>query len=402
MELSHPNARISLFVLCFFSSAFGGTVSTLMSVYLPVVVQEFRVSEGGGQINLFSGYINALFIFGWALGGFSWGMISDKIGRKPSLLLAIACYGLFTVLTGLSFSWWSVMLCRALTGFGVGGVLVVSFTLLSEVWPAKSKAVVTGIISIAFPVGIFSAGAINYAISTWREGFLIGVFPLILALAGYWLLKESQVWIGHRNNPEKAIEPKLFSKGNSKALTTGAIIFGSMLIGLWAIFSWLPTWIQSLIQTDAHRERGLSMMCLGVGGLAGGFFSGWLVKWAGFRPSLISCFAVCSALSFLLFMTNHRFSTLIYVEIAVLALFFGVSQGILAVYIPQLFTTGIRAAATGFCFNAGRLVTAVAIVFIGMLVKTLGGYGNALFIFSMVFIVGLIATVNLKNLPLRK
>lgn len=390
---------VSLFLICFLSSAFGGMVSTLMSVYLPVVVRDLRLTQTATQINTLSGYINSLFIFGWAIGGFLWGLISDKIGRKTSLLLAIASYGIFTVFTGLSYSWWGIMLCRFMSGFGVGGVLVVSFTLLSEVWPAKSKAVVTGIISIAFPVGIFSAGMINYFVSSWRQGFLIGTVPVVLALAGNWLLSESQLWIDHKAKAASVVNnDQLFSTGNRKALFTGALIFGTMLVGLWAIFSWMPTWIQSLMATDAQKQRGLSMMFLGMGGLAGGFFSGWLVNLAGLRKSLIACFAVCTLLSFILFKTNTVFTAIIYPEIAVLALCFGASQGILSVYIPKMFPTPVRASATGFCFNAGRLFTATAVLFIGILVNSLGGYSNALFIFSMVFLIGLITVLTIKNI----
>jgi predicted MFS family arabinose efflux permease len=67
-----------------------------------------------------------------------------------------------------------------------------------------------------------------------------------------------------------------------------------MLIGLWAIFSWLPTWIQSLIAPMLPKQRGLSMMFLGMGGLTGGFFSGWLVNLMGLRKSMLLCFAVCT------------------------------------------------------------------------------------------------------------
>ena len=67
-----------------------------------------------------------------------------------------------------------------------------------------------------------------------------------------------------------------------------------------------------------------------------------------------------------------------------MAFFFGISQGVLATYIPQLFPTVIRAFATGFCYNIGRLFTASVVFFIGALVDFLGGYGNAIFIFSFI------------------
>ncbi|ASU34897.1 MFS transporter [Mucilaginibacter xinganensis] len=390
----------ALFTICFVSSAFGGAVSTLMSVYLPVVVKEMQGDKSPEQLNYLSGSINSLFIFGWAIGGFLWGIISDRIGRKKALLLAVASYGVFTILTGFMTNWYGIMACRFFSGFGVGGDLVIAFTLLSEVWPQKSKAVYTGILSISFPVGIFSAGAINYFVTSWRQGFFIGAVPVLLALLGCWFINESAVWIKHKYEKLSlpAATQQLFSAQNRKALLIGSLIFGTMLIGLWAIFSWMPTWIQSLITGDAHKERGLSMMCLGMGGLTGGFFSGWLVNLMGLRRSLITSFTVCTIMAFVLFKTNLSFSVGIYAEIAVLALFFGASQGILSVYIPQLFPTAVRASATGICFNAGRLFTAAAVLFVGILVTTLGGYGNALFVFSLVFLLGLFVVLFARNI----
>jgi MFS family permease len=394
--------RVVLFLICFISTALGGAVSTLMSVYLPVVVRDLQGNLPADEVNAISGYINAVFIFGWALGGFTWGVISDKMGRKIALLMAISCYGIFTILTGQMPNWWGVVLCRFMSGFGVGGVLVTSITLVSEVWPAKSKAVVIGILSIAFPVGIFSAGVVNYVVSSWRSGFMVGVIPLFLALLGAWLLTESQSWLDYRADASNKTNPynKLLSPNHRRELIVGSLTFGTMLIGLWAIFSWLPTWVQSLITThDAAKERGLSMMFLGMGGLTGGFFSGWLVNLLKPRRSMLLCFAVCAGLSFILFKTNNTFSPAVYAEIAVLALFFGASQGVLSAYIPQLFSTGIRATATGFCFNIGRVFTATAVLFVGVLVSTLGGYGNALFIFSLIFIVGLLVVLFVHEKP---
>ena len=398
------NARsanlILLFIICFAGNMFGGVISTLMSVYLPVVVRELQGSQSQNQLNDISAYINSLFIFGWAAGGFLWGIISDRTGRKNSLLLSIACFSIFAMLTGVMNNWWGVVLCRFMSGFGTGGLLVVSFTLISEVWPEKSRAVVTGILSISVPIGIFSAGLINYLVASWRQGFMIGIIPLIVAVAGFWLIDESELWLSDRTGRSELQKPanRLFDAKNIKALITGSVIFGTMLIGLWAIFSWMPTWIQSLLGTDAHKEGGLSMMFLGMGGLTGGFFSGWLVNLVGLRKSLIACFAVCSVVSFILFKANSSFSNIIYGEIALLALFFGASQGILSLYIPLLFPIAIRASATGFCFNIGRLFTGAAVLTVGVLVTALGGYSNALFIFSFVFIIGLLAVVLIKNI----
>ena len=171
-----------------------------------------------------------------------------------------------------------------------------------------------------------------------------------------------------------------------------------MLIGLWAIFSWLPTWVQSLLtESDGQSERGLTMMLLGAGGLSGGFFSGWISNALGVRKAMMICFLGCICMSVLLFGVNNTFSKIIYIETAALALFFGISQGLLSIYIPQLFPVNIRATATGICFNVGRLVTAVAVFFVGALVVVLGGYGNTILTFSIVFVIGFVTLYFTKD-----
>ena len=386
-----------LFGICFLGTAFAGVISTLMSVYLPVAVKDLLGDKDVGELNNISAYINSVFIFGGAFGGFISGVITDKAGRKTAVIFSIACYGLFTILTGFMPTWWAVVICRFFSGFGLGAILVTAPTIMLEEWPQKTRAIFIGILSIGIPVGIFSAGLINYFVSSWRQGFLVGIIPVTIAIISIFLLQESDKWKYDRKQAIKKKKENIFSSSRND-LVTGSIIFGTILIGLWAIFSWIPTWIQSLIATgDAQKERGLSMMMLGMGGLTGGFFSGWIVNAIGARKAMLLCFSICAVLSFVLFKTNSNFSIAIYIEIATLSLFFGVSQGVLSLYIPSLFPVAIRGTATGFCFNTGRLFTATAVLFVGILVTALGGYGNSLFVFSLVFVVGLVATLFSKH-----
>ncbi len=394
------SASARLFSICFMSSMFGGVVSTLMSVYLPVAVSSLLGPVTEEKLNSVSALINSVFILGWVFGGITWGMICDRIGRARSVALSTICFGLFTFLTVIAPSWGLVMACRFLSGFGVGGVLVTTTILVSETWAGKKRAVALGILSISIPVGIFSAGLINYLLPEWRQAFLVGAAPLLLGIGALFALKESATWLTTRTGPGGESRTAggdskgLFAPAYRANLWRGSLIFGTMLIGMWAIFSWLPTWVQSLsVQSDAQHERGISMMLLGAGGLAGGFVSGWVAHALGLRRTMVLCFAVSWGMAFILFKLNHSFAGIAYPEVAVLAIFFGISQGALSAYIPELFPTAVCAAATGFCFNVGRLFTATAVFFVGALVSLLGGYGNTIFIFSFIFLIGLIATV---------
>lgn len=373
------------FAICFLCNMSAGLISTLMSVYLPVVVKDLSGQTTADDLNNVSAYIQSLFIAGWAAGGFVWGFISDKTGRVKALSLSVGLFGLFTWLISFAPSWEMVVVFRLLSGLAVGGILVITPTLLFEIWPERSRAVMIGIDSIGFPVGIFSSGLVTVLMNSWRGAFLIGILPIVLGVVSLFVLKESEHW----KKTEVRSAPVKASAQDRENLLKGSIIFGSMLIGLWGMFSWIPTWVQSLLTgSDGQAERGIAMMLLGAGGLTGGFISGWVCNILGVRRAMMLCFTGCIVLSGVLFGSNRSFSPVIYGELAFLSLFFGISQGLLSIYIPQLFPVHIRGTFTGICFNIGRIVTAIAIFFVGVLVTVLNGYSNSLLAFAGIFLLG--------------
>ncbi len=389
-------SRQALFLICFFSSLFGGTVSTLMSVYLPDAIKDLLHGAAGQNTDNISATINAVFIFGWTAGGIVWGIFCDTLGRKQSFIYATLCYGLFTVLTGLAPTWFVVVACRFASGFGIGGVLVITTMLVSEGYQEKQREVLLGILSISIPVGIFSAGLLTYFVTQWRYAFAVGCIPLLLSLLAISFFTESEKWRTAMQKENEVLHNlnHLFSSANRKNLLMGSLIFGAALIGLWATFSWLPYWIQNLVSgTSGQKERGLAMMLMGGGGLLGGFISGWVVHAIGLKRTLLICFGCCFVLSFILFRLTTTLSPVVYFQIAFITIFFGMSQGALSMYIPELFPTSLSATATGVCFNLGRIITGVAVFFIGSLVEVLGGYGRAIFYFSFVFLIGFVITL---------
>ena len=388
-----------VFITCFLSTLFGGVISMLMSVYLPVAVKDLMGNVSEEKMNDVSAWINSVFIFGWMFGGIAWGFICDKIGRARSVVLSTACFGLFAIITGLSSSWFLVSVCRFFSGFGIGGVLVTTVILISELWTIKKVAIIQGIVSLAMPVGFFAAGALNNLTEEWRMAFWIGIIPLLLAVVAIFTLPESEKWKENKHEKQKENTGKqLFASVHRKNLLIGSVVFGAMLIGLWAVFSWAPTWVQSIsTSADVQQQRGLAMMILAAGGIAGSFFSGWIVNAVGMYKTMLICFAVCFIMTIVVFKLNNDVTVMTFAQMAVLAFFFGISQGALAVYIPALFPIAICASATGFCFNAGRLFTGTVVFFIGALVSLLGGYGNAVFVFSFVFVIGFIATMLSKS-----
>lgn len=402
LEITHTEStsvsrKWLAFALCVVAYTLSGTVSTLMSVYLPVAIPELKgsaVSEA--ELGEIGAYVNAVYLYGWMFGGLLFGVASDRIGRKKSLTLVTALYGISTCLVTLVPDWYSLLAIRFTAGMGVGGVLLISTVYISEIWEDRSRAVILGVLAVCFPIGIVATGSLNLLFSNWRTAFGIGLVPVAVALLIFLLLPESDRWkgVGMVGKDQGSI----FDAQNGPNVVRGSLIFGAVLIGLWGIFSWLPTWAQSLLASgeDGQKERGLLMILLGMGGITGGVFSGILMNRFGKKNTLMATFTGCVVLCGVLFITNRTFSNIIYIETAMLACCFGISQGALSSYIPELFSVAVRGTATGFCFNVGRFFTATAVFFIGSLVTVLGGFGNALLVFSLPFLVALMVTFRSK------
>lgn len=370
-----------------------GTVSTLVSVYLPVIVGELKHGAATEkEMGSFGAYVGAVFLYGWMLGGIAMGMLSDRFGRKKVLAFSIALYGLSTLSIVLAADWYMLMGLRFLTGIGVGGTLVLSTVMISEIWPEKSRAIIQGILSVSFPVGIVASGGLNILFEEWRQAFWLGLIPLSTSLIIIFTIPESTIW--EAGDPGTRSKISFQDSSVRRNLFSGSVIFGSVLIGLWGLFSWLPTWVQSILplQHTGQQERGITMMLLGIGGISGGTFSGFIIRGIGIKKTLLTAFTGLTITSGILFLSNPHFTPVVYPEIAALALFFGISQGALSHYIPELFPVSIRASATGLCFNIGRFFTATAVFFVGSLVTLLGGFSKALLLFSITFIIAWITT----------
>ncbi len=382
-----------VFAICFLGVALGAMNSVLAPAYLPDIIKELNhfslTSENAGA------WINFSFLAGGTIGGICLGFISDWIGRKKTLAFALLFCGAGSGIGALCTSWLVLASTRFLVGIGVGAVLVLSVVILTEIWEKKRSGVALGIMSVAYPAGIIASGLITANISDWKTAFMIGLLPIILILPSMIFVRETLI----PRSADKGI--KNISLGEYKnSLVSGIIIYGTMLIGLWSAFAWLPTWVDTLFGNNSaagQTQRGMAVTYLGLGGLIGGIISGWIAERFGTRRIQGVCFILCFILSFLLFKITKSYSDLVLIGSGMLGFIFGISQGVLNILIPGLFPLQLRSSATGLCFHVGRAFTAIAVFFTGALAIWLGGYGNAIFVFSGVYLMGLIALLFMKK-----
>ena len=82
----------------------------------------------------------AWFLLATGIGGFFLGNISDKIGRKKTMMLSVFVYGTGTLLCGFADSLWQLNVFRFCVGIAVGGLWSAAAALVSEIWPSAGRA----------------------------------------------------------------------------------------------------------------------------------------------------------------------------------------------------------------------------------------------------------------------
>ncbi len=87
----------------------------------------------------YAGYILATTVFGWATGGVIGGIISDYIGRKRTMILAILAYSVTTGLSAFAWDWTSFAVLRFLVGVAIGSEWATGASIVSEMWPDHAR-----------------------------------------------------------------------------------------------------------------------------------------------------------------------------------------------------------------------------------------------------------------------
>jgi MFS family permease len=385
-----------VFLGCWLGGIFDGMDSNLFTIMLPNALQALAHTVDKNIISHHGSVITFLFLIGWTLGGLIFGVIGDKLGRVKSMVFSILLYAIFTGACGFAHSSLELGIYRFLTGLGIGGELVSITTLLSETWPERSRAIAVGALMTSYQFGVFLSAVVTVFIHSWRAVFWVGALPALITILVQTKLNEPQKWEKNAREENKTHFPlkELFQPLNYRSLWVGGVIFGVLLIGYWASTAWIPSWIHDLLGPKHQgNEKSIAVFYHAVAAIVGCLLSGVLANAIGRRYTIAFSFLGCFVASAILFLTNKDFSTLIYWQDAFLGFFIGLNQGIMYLYLPELFQTKIRATGVGFCLNVGRLSSAVAVLFVGTLVAIFHGYAQAAFVFALPYLIGLVAVL---------
>ena len=126
------------------------------------------------------------FLIGFGAGQFIMGPLSDRFGRRPVLLGGMTVYAIASVLAIAAPSFETLLLARALQGFGTAATRVIATSIVRDCYVGRRMASVMSLammVFIAVPVVAPSFGQAVLLVSQWRGIFVVLALYGLLALA---------------------------------------------------------------------------------------------------------------------------------------------------------------------------------------------------------------------------
>jgi DHA1 family multidrug resistance protein-like MFS transporter len=181
------NNRRSLIILSF------TLVVVMLGFGLVIPIFPFFVEElgaGGRELGLLVA-TSALLEFVFAP---VWGGISDRIGRKPVLMIGVLGYGLSSLLFGLSTQLWMLFASRALSGVLSSATFVTSLAYIGDTTAEEDRGKGMGILGAAMALGVILGPGLGGWLagdSLSRPFFIAAALSLLALLLIFLLLPES-------------------------------------------------------------------------------------------------------------------------------------------------------------------------------------------------------------------
>ncbi len=223
------------------------------------------------------------------VGAFLFGLMADRFGRRPTLMLDIILYSVFELSSAFAPSLKVFLITRALFGVAMGGEWGVGAALAFETLPAQGRGFFSGLLQEGYAVGYLMA-ALAYGTAFhfvgWRGMFVIGALPAFLVIYIRTKVDESPAWVqGQVSRKTEAILGKgiLTHLGTFAFLVVLMFAFNSFSHGSQDLY---PTFLQN-DHSFTPQTVGLIVIIANVGALLGGIAFGTWSEKVGRRKAIV-------------------------------------------------------------------------------------------------------------------
>lgn len=160
---------------------------SLLFPFLYFMIRDFHIAKTVEDIGFYAGFVGASYMLGRALTSTAWGMIADRIGRKPVIVFGIFSALLFNTLFGLSVNYWMAISTRFLIG-SLNGLLGPIRAYAIEICRPEHQAIALSLVSTSWAIGLIVGPTIGGYLAQPTEKYpklfptysLFGRFPYFL------------------------------------------------------------------------------------------------------------------------------------------------------------------------------------------------------------------------------
>ena len=331
------------------------------------------------------------------LGAILFGYLADRFGRRPTLMLNIACYSILEVSCAFAGSLHTLLILRALFGIAMGGEWGVGAALALESLPRKGRGFFSGILQEGYSVGYLVASlayATVYPALThirwhgaqigWRGLFILGAIPALLVFYIGFLVEESPAWASSRL-PGSVHRPEPTTQTPAswwKAIRTFAPTF-LFLILLMAGFNALSHGTQDLYPTFLQKQLHFSPSLTGniaiiynIGAILGGILFGTLSEKIGRKKAIILA-VLLTIPAIPLWSLTHSPYTLAAGAFLMQFMVQG-AWGVVPAYLVELSPGPVRATFPGLAYQLGNLLMSWNIFIQASIAQHFHAYGGML------------------------
>ena len=353
------------------ASFLGWTLDAFDYFLLVFVIPEIAREFGASLAEVF--FSTTLTLMMRPLGALIFGLLADRFGRRPILMLDVTLFAVFEAASALAPSLTVLLVVRALFGIAMGGEWGIGASLAMESIPARSRGLVSGLLQQGYPAG-YLLGALAYWLAFdhigWRGMFALGILPALLVLYIRRRVPESPVWSANRNNNR--------AKANLVDAMRGHWSLFAYLVVLMALFNMFShgsqdvyvTFLKSQRHFDTNIVSGLTIV-LNLGAIVGGLVFGSWSERIGRRRAI----AIAALLALPMIPLWAYGSSVVLLGIGVFSLQVMVqgAWGVVPVHLNELSPEGVRGTLPGFAYQGGNLIAAFTAPFLAWLAARHGG-----------------------------
>ncbi|WP_426461921.1 multidrug effflux MFS transporter [Staphylococcus equorum] len=271
----HKNSLLFVIILGALT-AIGALSIDMFLPGLPQIQSDFNTTTSNSQLTL------SLFMIGLALGNLFVGPISDSIGRKTPLIVAMALFTLASI--GIIFvdNIWLMIALRFVQGFCGGAGAVISRAISSDLYTGKQLTKFLALLMLVngvAPVLAPALGGVILSFSTWRMVFVIlTIFGLLMLFGTIFNIKESL-------STEQRDSPHLVSifKGFKQLLATPRFVLPMLIQGVTFVilFSYISAspFIAQRIYDMSAQQFSLMFASVGISLIVSSQLTGKLVDY---------------------------------------------------------------------------------------------------------------------------